>query len=188
MVVRLAVHVHWLAAAELATPSLALQIIVITFLGSALYVILKWHYHKPVIVPLGWGLPSTLTVRLDFLAALWRRWVLPSPCTSATKSCRHSLPWIFLVLGFFLGPILENSVFRGCLLPVLARTIGNTASVVAMALLFSAFHGPRDVTHWVWFCATGIAYGWLRLVSHTTSAAALMRATCKLSLFLAAKL
>ena len=100
-----------------------------------------------------------------------------------------ALPTIdFLVLGFFLGPILENSVFRGCLLPVLARTIGNTASVVAMALLFSAFHGPRDVTHWVWFCATGIAYGWLRLVSHTTSAAALMRATCKLSLFLAAKL
>jgi len=27
----------------------------------------------------------------------------------------------FLVLGLFLGPVLEESVFRGCLLPLLAR-------------------------------------------------------------------
>ncbi len=187
-VVRLAVRVHWLAAAELATPSLALQVAVITFLAIALYLILKWRYHKPVIAPLGWVLPSALYSVIGFISG-----TVAALGVAFVMHFRHEImptfPTIdFLVLGFFLGPILEESVFRGCLLPVLARTVGSPASVVATAVLFSAFHGPRDVTHWVWFCATGVAYGWLRLASHTTTAAALMHATCNLTLFLAAKL
>jgi membrane protease YdiL (CAAX protease family) len=186
-VVRLAVRVHWLAAAELATPSLALQIVVITLHGIALYLILKWSHHKPVIVPLGWVLPGKLYGAIGFFGG-----IVAALGIAFVMHFRHeampTLPTIdFLVLGFFLGPILEESVFRGCLLPVLARTVGNTASVVATALLFAAFHSPRDATHWAWFCVTGVAYGWLRLASQTTTAAALMHATCNLSLFLAAQ-
>jgi Type II CAAX prenyl endopeptidase Rce1-like len=48
----------------------------------------------------------------------------------------------------------EESVFRGCLLPVLARTLGDVASVAATTMLFSAFHAPADLTHWIWFAAT----------------------------------
>lgn len=153
-----------------------------------MYLILKWRYRQPVVVPLGWALPGRLYTVIGLvsgvLAALgvafvthFRHEVMPSTPTTN-----------FLVLGFFLGPILEESVFRGCLLPVLVRTLGSTASVVATAVLFSAFHSSADVTHWVWFGATGVAYGWLRLASHTTTAAALMHATCNLTLFLATKL
>jgi membrane protease YdiL (CAAX protease family) len=110
----------------------------------------------------------------QYQAALFTRWKL------AAKD--------FFVLGLFLGPILEESVFRGCMLPVLTRTLGNAISVVAIAVLFAAFHGPGDVTHWVWFTATGAAYGSLRLASGTTTAAAFMHATCNLTLFLSAKL
>jgi membrane protease YdiL (CAAX protease family) len=74
------------------------------------------------------------------------------------------------------------------MLPVLTRTLGNTISVVTIAVLFAAFHAPGDVTHWVWFTATGTAYGSLRLASGTTTAAAFMHATCNLTLFLSAKL
>lgn len=186
--VRLGVRANWLAAVELATPSLALQTAVIIFLGIALYAILKRRYHKPVIVPLGWVLPGKLYGAIGFLsgivAALGVVFVM-----HFRNEAMPTLPTVdFLVLGFFLGPILEESMFRGYLLPVLVRTIGNFACVVATAVLFAAFHGPRDATHWAWFCATGVAYGWLRLASRTTSAAALMHAMCNLALFLAVKL
>ena len=136
-------------------------------------VLLLSGYTLGVIIGLVSGVLAGLVVAL---VTHFRHEVMPSTPTTS-----------FLVLGLFLGPILEESVFRGCLLPVLARTLGSTASVVATAVLFAAFHGPADVTHWVWFRATGVAYGWLRLASHTTIAAALMHATCNLTLFLAAK-
>lgn len=93
----------------------------------------------------------------------------------------------FLVLGLFLGPILEESLFRGCLLPVVACTFGRVFAVIATALLFAVFHGPTDLAHWFWFTATGVAYGCVRLVSQTTTAAAFMHAAYKLTLFLLAR-
>jgi membrane protease YdiL (CAAX protease family) len=67
------------------------------------------------------------------------------------------------------------------------HNLGNTVSVLTTAVLFAAFHGPKDLAHWAWSTATGIAYGWLRLASKTTTASAFMHATCNLTLFLAAK-
>lgn len=186
-VVRIAVRIHWLSSSALVTPSLALQTAVITFLALALYLILKWRHRRTVVVPLGWTLPRRLYTVIGIVGG-----VLAALVVALVSHFRHevmpSTPTAdFMVLGFFLGPMLEESVFRGCLLPVLARTLGSTASVVGTAVLFSAFHGPADFTHWVWFGATGVAYGWLRLASHTTTAAALMHAACNLTLFLAAK-
>jgi membrane protease YdiL (CAAX protease family) len=104
-----------------------------------------------------------------------------------SRDASHCWKGVF-VLGLFLGPILKESVFRGCMLPVLARTLGNAISVVTIAVLFAAFHAPGDVTHWVWFTATGAAYGSLRLASETTTGAAFIHATCNLTLFLSARL
>jgi len=161
--VRIAVRIHWLSSSELVTPGLGLQTCVIVFLSLTLYLILKWRHRRPVVVPLGWVLPGGLYVAIGVVSG-----VVAALAIAFVTHSRHevmpSTPTIdFLVLGFFLGPILEESVFRGCLLPVLARSLGSTASVVATAVLFSAFHGPRDLTHWVWFGATGVAYGGLRL-------------------------
>lgn len=186
-VVRIGVRIHWLASSALLTPSLALQTSVIGFLGLTLYLILKLRYRRVVIAPLGWILPDRRYTAIGLISGA----VAAIGVALVTHLRHEAIPPTstvdFLVLGFCLGPILEESVFRGCLLPVLSRTLGSTASVVATAVLFSAFHGPRDATHWVWFGATGLAYGWLRLASHTTTAAALMHATCNLTLFLAAK-
>jgi membrane protease YdiL (CAAX protease family) len=71
-------------------------------------------------------------------------------------------------------------------LPLLAQTTGNVAAVIITALLFALFHGPANLAHWVSFTATGVAYGWLRLASHSTTAVALMHATYNLTLFLLA--
>ena len=45
---------------------------------------------------------------------------------------------------------------------------------------------PTDLTHWVSFTVTGVAYGWIRAVSHTTTAAALVHATYNVALWLSA--
>jgi membrane protease YdiL (CAAX protease family) len=91
-----------------------------------------------------------------------------------------------LVLGSVLGPILEESLFRGCLLPILAQTTGNGIAVILTAILFALFHQPPNLAHWVSFTATGAAYGWIRVASRSTMAAALMHAIYNVALFLVA--
>ena len=187
-VVRLSVRLHLLDSSQLLAPSTALQALITAFLATALYVILKLHYRKPVVAPLGWLLPSGFYTAISILGGVAAALAI----TCLTRWRGHVMPAIaakdLFVLGLLLGPILEESVFRGCMLPVLTRTLGNATSVVAIAVLFAAFHAPGDVTHWVWFTATGAAYGSLRLTSETTTAAAFMHATCNLTLFLSARL
>jgi membrane protease YdiL (CAAX protease family) len=185
--VRLGIRAQLLRPSDLAAPSLTLQISIIIFLGIALYAILKRRRQKPVIAPLGWVAPSAFYTLLAVVGGI----ALALGITLFTYAHHHVMPMIptldFLVLGLLLGPMLEESVFRGCLLPVVAHTFGNTLSIISTAVLFAVFHGPNDVAHWVWFTSTGIAYGWLRLASKTTTAAAFMHATYNLTLFLAAK-
>jgi membrane protease YdiL (CAAX protease family) len=80
--------------------------------------------------------------------------------------------------------MLEESLFRGCLLPLLAQPIGSGIAVILTAILFALFHQPANLAHWVSFTATGVAYGWIRGTSRSTTAGALMHATYNLVLFL----
>ena len=93
-----------------------------------------------------------------------------------------------LFLAISLGPILEESFFRGCLLPLLAQTTGNAIAVILTAFLFALFHQPTDLAHWVSFTVTGVAYGWIRVASGSTTAATLMHATYNLALYFSATL
>lgn len=186
--VRLFVRIHLLDPSQLLVPTPALQTLITVFLTTALYVILKLHYRKPVVAPLGWLIPSKFYTGISILGGVAAALAI----AYLTRSRGHVMPAIpakdLFILGLFLGPILEESVFRGYMLPMLTRTLGNVISVLATSALFAAFHAPGDVTHWVWFAATGAAYGSLRLASETTTAAAFMHATCNLTLFLSAKL
>jgi membrane protease YdiL (CAAX protease family) len=186
--VRLAVRMHFLSPSELVTPSLGVQGSIIVLLTIALFGILKWRHRQPVVRPLGWVVPGALQTTVALAAGI----AFALGITFFTHLRRQVMPTIpvidFLVLGLFLGPILEESLFRGCLLPVVARTFGRVFAVIATALLFAVFHGPTDLAHWFWFTATGVAYGWVRLASQTTTAAAFMHATYNLTLFLAARL
>jgi len=91
-----------------------------------------------------------------------------------------------LLLALLLGPILEESLFRGCLLPVLAQTTGSGIAVIVTSILFALFHQPANAAHWVSFTATGLAYGWIRVSSRSTAAAAVMHATYNLTVLLSA--
>jgi membrane protease YdiL (CAAX protease family) len=186
--IRLAVRLHFLNSSDLIVPRLAIQALIIIFLGLALYAILKFRYHRPVIAPLGWLIPSKFYVAISILGGVIGALAI-TYFTHLQGQVTPSIPAKdFFVLGFLLGPMLEESVFRGYLLPVLAHTLGYLMSVLATSVLFAAFHSPGDITHWLWFTATGSAYGWLRLASRTTTAAAILHVTCNLTLFFALRI
>lgn len=186
--IRFAVRLRFLNSSDLIAPRLAVQALIISFLSLALYAILKLRYHRPVIGPLGWLVPSKIYIAISTLGGVVAG--LAITCFAHTRG--HVMPTIpakdFFVLGFLLGPVLEESVFRGYLLPVLANALGSGLSVLAVAVLFAAFHAPGDVAHWLWFTTTGLAYGSLRLASRTTTAPAILHITCNLTLFFTSRL
>ena len=186
--IRLAVRLRFLNPADLIAPRLTIQVFIIIFLGLSLYAILKFRYHRPVIAALGWLIPGKFYVAISILGGV----VAALAITYFAHLQRQVTPTIptkdFFVLGFLLGPALEESVFRGYVLPVLADTLGSLLSVLATAVLFASFHSPGDVTHWLWFTTTGLVYGWLRLASRTTTAAAILHVTCNVTLFFAPRI
>ena len=187
-ILHLFARLHLLPRSELENPGLGLQAAVIVLLMLALYSVLKLRHRRPVFRPLGWVWPRTAYVILAPLLGV----SLAAGMTTYLRLHGQSTPTMplveIMVLGLVLGPILEESFFRGCLLPVLAQTIGKSVAVVLTALLFALFHSPANLAHWASFTGTGVAYGWIRVTSRSTTAPALAHATYNLALFVLAKL
>ncbi len=128
---------HLLSRSELENPRLGLQFAVIVCLILALYLVLKLRHWRPVFRPLGWVWPRTAYVILAPLLGV----LLAAGVSVYLRLHGQSMPTMplveIVVLGLVLGPILEESFFRGCLLPVLAHTVGKILAVVLSALLFA---------------------------------------------------
>ena len=186
LVLRLFVRFHLRQRSEVTNPGLLLQFAVVASLNLALYLVLKLRHHQPVLRPLGWVWPRMAYI----VAALVGGISLASGVALYLRFRNQSAPAVpiieILVLGLVLAPILEESLFRGCLLPLLAQTTGSRIAVILTAILFALFHRPTNLSHWVSFTATGVAYGWIRMASRSTAAAAVMHATYNLAVFLSA--
>ena len=178
---------HLLSRSELENPGLGLQFAMIVSLILVLYLVLKLRHRRPVLRPLGWVWPCTAYVIVAPLLGV----LLAAGVSVYLRLHGQSTPTMPLVeiviLGLVLGPILEESFFRGCLLPVLAHTVGKSFAVVLTALLFALFHSPANLAHWASFTGTGVAYGWIRVTSRSTTAPALAHAAYNLALFLLAR-
>lgn len=179
-------RLHLLARSQLVHPSDALQTAIVLSLTGTLYAILKLRYRRPVIQPLGWVRPKTIHT----LASLGTGATLAASVLLYQHGISQGIAFTpslhLLVLASLLAPVLEESLFRGCLLPLIAKTAGNTAAVFITAGAFALFHGPADLAHWISFAATGVAYGWIRVVSGTTTAPAMAHAAYNIVLLLAA--
>lgn len=176
-----------LPRSKLETSGLGVQSAVIISLMLALYLVLRLRHRRPVIRPLGWVWPRTAYVILAPCSG-----VLLAAGVAAYLRLRGqntpTMPLVdILVLGLVLGPILEESFFRGCLLPVVAHSAGEILAVVLTALLFALFHSPATLVHWASFTGTGVVYGWMRVTSRSTTAPALAHAAYNLALFLLAR-
>lgn len=182
-VLHLAVAIHLLPA-QLAKPQVTTHVEVELFLILVLYLVLKLRHHKPVWKALGWVWPATAQVA----AAIVLGSLLAAGVAVYVRFRNQNLPASLnagvVVLVVLLAPFLEESFFRGFVLPVIARTAGKVLAVFTTALFFAAYHGPAAPAQWAWFTATGVAYGWMRLATRSTTSAALAHASYNLTLSL----
>jgi membrane protease YdiL (CAAX protease family) len=171
-----------LSKSELAHPTNGLQIAIVLYLTVSLYTVLKLRYRRRVLAPLGWMRPKLLQgmaslgigVILGTIVALCERSQAP------TIAITPSSPLVLLAV--LLAPILEESLFRGCLFPLIACKAGNAVAVAVTAGVFALFHGPSDLVHWISFGLTGMAYGLIRVISGTITGPAIAHSAYNLLL------
>jgi len=180
---RLAVHLHLLGQAKLLAPPLALQMMISLSLLAALYLIVRVRHGRGVWVLLGWRRPTREYLLVALIGGVGLA-ICTDVVARAGSPASHLIRfWDLLVLGTVLGPLLEESFFRGCLLPVLARTAGPKLAILGAAVLFAAFHQVTSLAQWACFVGTGMAYGWIKTKSGSTTAAAIMHAAYNVVLF-----
>src|SRR5581483_815596 len=153
LILRLLVHLQVISRSAMDNPSVGLQTTVVTLLGAGLYFILRLRHRQPVLKPLGWVVPQVSYIVMALMMG-------PSFAVGIALYLRlrnqvsPTIPIEFLMLGFVFGPILEESLFRGCLLPLLVQTIGTLPAVIIVVVLFALFHRLVSLVYWVSFTAT----------------------------------
>ena len=185
---RIGVHLHLLSQTRVDNPTLPFQIMISLSLIGSLYAIIRLRHGRGVRKLLGWIWPS----RIHLVAALLGGIGLGiggDIIAHATTSTTHVIHfWNLILLDALLGPIIEESLFRGCLLPVVARTTGPTIGIAATAVLFATLHPISTFVQWLCFVTTGSAFGWIRVKSGSTAASTLMHAVYNATLFLCQRL
>jgi membrane protease YdiL (CAAX protease family) len=80
-------------------------------------------------------------------------------------------------LGILVAPVLEETLFRGCIYPVLARSLGIPAGIVLTGALFGMAHSLQLAGAWsqvALLSAVGVIFTYIRARSHTVVASYLM--------------
>lgn len=189
-----------LLALTIGPPSRTASVLVMQFLAYgfwflALYAIFRFRYRRPFWESLAWHAPGSLLLRslllgpvLAVLIALLGH-LLQTPDIQVPMMELLDSPTSIALVGFFavtLGPICEELVFRGFLLPLLTRTVGAAIAIVVAALPFALLHGPQYGWSWrhvLLIGLAGAAFGWLKHVTGSTQAAAALHATYNLAFF-----
>jgi uncharacterized protein len=169
-----------------AVRTLLFQSFMYVFLVGALYLVVAGRYGEPFLPSLGWTFPiphafivlaagPALTIALSALGVLLRAPLDSSQIEVLIKS-RASLAAIIL-FGVILAPIFEEMLFRGFLLPLLVRSMGPVLGILLTAVPFALLHGAQN--HWAWqpvllIGIAGIAFGYVRYKTKSTTAAFLM--------------
>ncbi|MCS6770852.1 MAG: CPBP family intramembrane metalloprotease [Kiritimatiellae bacterium] len=115
------------------------------------------------VVALLSALPILLALTFIFQLALNLLGYRPSLQDVAVLMAEEQNPWMrlyFVALAVGLAPLFEELLFRGILLPVLARRYGAWAATLISAFLFAAIHGhlPSFATLFALSVALSAAY------------------------------
>ena len=182
--------------------SLALELVPAQFLGYgflffALYLLLHVHYQRPFWQSLRWvrtrpGVSRTVLYGfvMAFVVALLGAALHTPDIHTPMKDLLSDRSSVVLIAIFAvtLGPLCEELAFRGFLQPVLVRSFGPAAGIVLAAIPFGVLHLSQYGGSWrhgLLITVAGIGFGWLRQVSGSTRAAAIMHAAYNFIFFAA---
>ena len=184
MMFRIGVHLHVLGQTRLDNPTLPFRITISLSLIGSLYAIIRLRHGRGVWKLLGWSWPGRIHLVAALLGGIGLGIVVDIIAHAATPTTQMIHFWNLILLDALLGPIIEESLFRGCLFPVIARTTGPIISIAATAVLFATLHPISTFVQWLCFVTTGTTFGWIRVKSGSTAASTLMHAIYNVTLFL----
>jgi|SRR5579872_376816 len=101
----------------------------------------------------------------------------------------HSRPTVILLMcfGILVAPLVEETMFRGFLYPIIARRFGVTAGVIVTGVLFGAMHAQQLWGGWGQIgllVGVGIILTWVRARTGTVTASYLVHLGYNSLLFL----
>ncbi len=190
----------WIFHLRVRNPALELvpaQFLGYGFLFFALYLLLKLHYGRPFWPSLRWvrtrpGEARTILYGfvLAFGVALAGAALRTPDIQTPMKDLLSDRSSVLLIAVFAvtLGPLCEELAFRGFLQPVLVRSFGAVAGVVLAAIPFGLLHLSQYGGSWrhgLLITMAGVGFGWMRQVSGSTRAAAIMHAAYNFIFFAA---
>ncbi len=77
---------------------------------------------------------------------------------------------LLVLMAVLLAPVVEETIFRGYLYPLIARTFGITTGIAATGILFGLLHAPQLWGGWVQIgllVLVGIVFTYVRAVTRT---------------------
>lgn len=95
---------------------------------------------------------------------------------------------LLMLMSVLLAPLFEETVFRGYIYPVVARTFGITTGIIATGALFGLLHAEQLWGGWGQIgllILVGIVFTWLRAVTKTVLASYIVHLSYNSFLFFA---
>jgi hypothetical protein len=163
----------------------ASQAILFFVLLGYLFVQTRVRFHSPFWRTLGWRSLETRRVRGAWaylgLIAIGLLLALLVQVGSAIFGTKTQLPMeqlfqdrrtalLLVLMAVLLAPVVEETIFRGYIYPLIARTFGITTGIIATGILFGLLHAPQLWGGWVQIALmvlVGIIFTYVRSVTHT---------------------
>jgi len=171
------------------------QLVWYALVFGALFGLLHIRYEQPFWRSLGWTFPvraaaaSFLAGPILAIGIGYLGYVLHTPDIKLPFEQMFQNQPTLVLFGIFvviLGPLCEELAFRGFLMPLLMRTFGVTAGIIATGLLFGGLHAYEYLWSWrhvVLIGTAGTVFGVVRYKTNSTAASTLMHATYNLTQF-----
>lgn len=143
---------------------------------------------QPFRIPALWVISCGLAtaVLVSVASALIR---IPTRDNSMTELMRgHTSVILLAIFGITAGPLSEELAFRGFLQPLLVRSLGSVAGVLAAAMPFGLLHFQEYGNSWkhaLLITGAGAAFGWMRQATGSTKASTIMHAAYNALFFFA---
>jgi membrane protease YdiL (CAAX protease family) len=165
-----------------------------------LYFTIRVREKKPLWRTLGWRpFPGGISQRVAVLACLLAGTIfaLVVGLASSFVGTKAKLPielffqdrrsiWLMMVMAVLIAPLVEETLFRGYLYPLLARTTGIGGGVLLTGIIFGGFHAMQLWGGWgqiALLILVGIFFTYVRAVTGTVLASYLLHLSYNSFLF-----
>jgi uncharacterized protein len=178
--------------------TLALSVAVMAFL----FVSIRFQFRMPFWRTLGWrpfdpGIPRGIVTAALVLGGTVFAIIIGLASNAIGKNAKLPIETYFqdrqstlllMAMGILIAPLVEETIFRGYVYPLLARTFGISAGVLVTGVLFGLLHAEQLWGGWgqiALLILVGIVFTYVRALAHTVLASYILHLSYNSYLFAA---